>query len=343
MDWASIKEDMISAEQRMEEAGLCMRLGGSISCRIDEESFFFAGGDLRDRPIEPDEIRRVRFRRAQGEAGIHAAIYRVRSDIHAVAFTRQCFGSALGVLNQDRLAAEDASGSRVKILVVPFTMPGSDAQRSHVYRLASKDRAAGFLIAANHGAFAYGRDTEEMFASAISLERFAKLFLKEIGNTTIPCQVVHGFDSERTGDGIRFFDPGTPGRVRQIHEQIYDRRPDVGYIVHNRSEAAVTVSRLNDQLFALYDDFVELIGSGVPVPRNLQGADGRDGIYVSDDVNASFCYDDGAFCYGRDARAADLAARSLEKACIAQIAAARMDGANVLSRRDVRRLNRRKG
>lgn len=342
MDWGTIKDELITTEERMEASGLVVRLGGSLSYRIDEETIYYAGGDLRDHGLLPEDIRRVRIKRAHGLSGIHSAIYRARPDIKSVVFTRQCFGSALGILDQERLAAEDASGERVKILVVPFTLPGSDAQRSHVYRLAARDKAAGFLIAANHGVFAYGESPEDAFASTVTLERFARLYFKELGATSIPFHVVEGFGSRRDGKGIAYEQPDTPARVRQIHEQIYTARPDVTEVVHNVSEAARMVSRLNEKLFAYYDDFVELVGSSLEVPLGQSGTDGRDAVRIRKGAQACFCYDDGVYCFGTREQPAAYTAQSVEKACVTQIAVQRMGGANVLSPRDVRRIGGRR-
>ena len=51
-------------------------------------------------------------------------------------------------------------------------------------------------------------------------------------------------------------------------------------------------------------------------------------------------YDDGAYCAAPNEKEAGFAALSVEKSCIAQIAATRSDGARVISKRDVRRLTR---
>ena len=343
-DWENRKQIMIDTEDRMEEAELGMRLFGSISHRADEDSFYFAGDELRDAPLSEQQIRRVGFRRAEGMPAVHAAIYRARPEVNEVVCTRQCYGSVLGVIRQDELVAEDASGKRLKIRVVPFSLPGSDAQRSLVRRLAGKEKNVGFLITANSGVIAFGQDAEEAFGSALMLESYAKLYLSKLCRTQIPCAVVHGYDSVRTDAGeIRYAKTDTPARVRMIHEQIYAKRPEAGAVVHNRSEAALTVSRLYERLYPLYDDYVRLAGRAARIPVDPCGCIGRDTVYVTNDCNLVFSFDDGAYCIGGDEREAQFVARSAERACIAQIAATRLDGANILSTRDVRRLSKRKG
>ena len=338
-DWTSIKEEMIETEELMEREGLRMRMHGSMSVRYDEETIFFAGDVLRGAPFTQGQIRRLKLKRIKNMAAVHATIYKMRPDVNAVVFTRQCCGSTLGILKQDGLAAEDEQGNLLKIRVVPFVLPGSDAQRAHVRRLAAKEKDLGILITANHGVLAFGPTLRDAFASALTLERFGQLYLEQLAHTDLVCGVEHGYDSVREGSGIRF-EADPPARVRKIHETIYAARPDVRAIVHNKSRAAATVSRICERLYPLFDDQVRLAGGGVPIPDGRNGEKTRDGIYVSQGSNVSFCRDDGAYCYGRSRTQAHFIAESVEKACIAQIAAARMEGAHVLGARDVRRLQR---
>ena len=177
-DWTSIKEEMIETEELMEREGLRMRMHGSMSVRYDEETIFFAGDVLRGAPFTQGQIRRLKLKRIKNMAAVHATIYKMRPDVNAVVFTRQCCGSTLGILKQDGLAAEDEQGNLLKIRVVPFVLPGSDAQRAHVRRLAAKEKDLGILITANHGVLAFGPTLRDAFASALTLERFGQLYLE---------------------------------------------------------------------------------------------------------------------------------------------------------------------
>jgi L-fuculose-phosphate aldolase len=89
----------------------------------------------------------------------------------------------------------------------------------------------------------------------------------------------------------------------------------------------------------LLDDFAQLIGTGVRIPLNHHGHDGRR-IIVKKNINAVFALDDGAFCLGETRDDAEAAALVLDKACIAQIAASRYGSANFLSYRDCHKMNR---
>ncbi len=318
VDWGQVKNQVMRTEQRLHEEGLLIRLYGSVSCRIDEETMYMGGDDLREHALSQEEVRRVKFHRARGIAAVHAAIYRTRPDVNCVVYTRQCYGSALGVLKPDGLTAENAAGELIRIRVAPFSMPGSDAQRSHIRRMAARDKSAYFFIISGGGVLSFGATPEETIGAAVSLESFATEWLKQLARTQMGFGVVHGFDSVRSPEGIVYSQPDTPQRVREIHERIYAAHPDAGAIVHDKSEPALTISRLQGSLFPLFDDYI------------LLGADAR----------TTFVYDDGAYCAAVNEKEAGFAALSVEKSCIAQIAATRSDGARVISKRDVRRLNR---
>ncbi|MCR5094670.1 MAG: class II aldolase/adducin family protein [Lachnospiraceae bacterium] len=339
-DHEEIITEILETAESLEAAGLCLGLYGSISRRIDSEFFCMAGGELNNRPFSADDVRTIRMKKLQGDAALHAAVYRARAEINAVIMTRQCYASAMGIVLPEGISAEDANGNILKIYTVPFTIPGSDAQRSHVRRLAAKERAANALVAIGGAVFSYGETLGEAAYAAQALEDYAGLYLSEIGKMRVPGMISEEFSSQRIDGGIRYAQPDTPQRVRAIHERIYARRPDVLEIFHNRSEAAMTVSRICESLPAYYDDFVRIVGTSVTIPGNSKGDTSRGEVLVSRDINASFVYDDGAYCYGTAGVPAELTAISVEKDCIAQIAAIRLNGAYRISRRDLRRLKR---
>lgn len=310
------KQEILQTYGDMERAGFMLHLSGSISRRTQDDFFYFAGNEMRGTPLDVNAIRKVRIKRPEGRLSIHAMIYRNREDIGAIALTRQCCASALGVIGRDTLPAVNEAGERVKIRIAPFTIPGSDAQRSHIYRIVGKD--ASFLVTANEGVYILGESCEDLLTKARMLEGFAASYLRELCSTDVAFGVVHGFDSIKTEGGIIYSERDTPARVKLIHERIYADNPRARAVVHNVSEAAKTVSRLGIQPDLIYDDMVGLS----TLQRTLFG------------------YDDGVYCFGNDPEDAGFVADSAERALVAQIAAVRSGSLYSISKRDARRMKR---
>ncbi len=316
MNGADERQEILRTYEEMEQEGYMLHLSGSISARCDDDSFYFAGNEMRTEPLDMQSIRKVRIKRPEGRLSIHAMIYRNREDAGAIAFTRQCYASVLGVLGRDTLPAVNEAGERVKIRIAPFSIPGSDAQRSHIYRIVGKD--SSFFVTANEGVYVFGPDCDSLTGTARALEAFARSYLRELCSTDVAFGVVHGFDSSKTDGDIIYQDRGTPARVKLIHERIYAEQPGARAVVHNVSEAAKTVSRLGIRPDLLYDDMVSL--------STLQ--------------RSVFGYDDGVYCFGKDPDDAALAADSIERACVAQLAAVRSGTAYCISKRDAGRMRR---
>ena len=168
------------------------------------------------------------------------------------------------------------------------------------------------------------------------METACNNFLMDICKTDMPHGVLAGYNSHLEDGRIVYEHADTPERVKFVHEHIYAKRPDVSYIIHNKSEAVMTVSRRANHMRPLLDDFAQLIGTGVKIPANHD-----DVVHnISKNVNVVFVPGDGAYCLGPNEDDAMAVAIVLDKGCIAYTAVMRHGEGHYLSSLDCIKMNR---
>ena len=109
MDIMQAKLDVVRAGKLLCERGLIQRTWGNVSCRIDEESFVITPSGRDYMGLTPDDIVLVKISdlsyegdiKPSSEKGVHAACYRLRSDVNFVIHTHQTMASVAGLKGYD--------------------------------------------------------------------------------------------------------------------------------------------------------------------------------------------------------------------------------------------------
>lgn len=340
------RQELIEVGRQLHEKNLLVRTWGNISTRLDKNYMLITPSGIRYEDLTPDKIVKVRLRdlkwegayKPSSEMMVHAACYNVRPRCRFIIHTHQVYATVAGSLGIEEIKST-YEGEDVHIHCAPYALPGTRKLAENVAQTLRKNRYDDCVIMANHGTVCLGELSEETVEYAMELEEACRNFLRGYCRTDIESGILFGYNSCKRNGKILYEQPDTPYRVRRIHEEIYEKRPDVRYIVHNKSEACRIVSRRSTYIRPLLDDFAQIVGVGVPTPFNFHGQDGQR-IIVKKHVNAVFCLDDGAYCLGKTRGDAEAVALVLDKGCIAQIAAARYGAASYLSRRDCYKMNR---
>lgn len=341
------KQHVIDVANELHKKGYLPRTWGSVSCRVDKEIFLITPSGIRYEDMTPDMICLVNLKNLNFmgeydpsyERGVHAACYRTRKDVEFVALTHQVFASCAGVLGLKRIYTyvEDED---VVIPCVPYAYPGSAKLAGNVAATIKKNRESDSFILSNHGALFMGANSDEVIENIERIEDACDNFLMDVCKTDMYHGVEEGFGSHLEGDEIIYDVEDTPERVKHIHREIYDRRPDVKYIVHNKSDAVMTVSRTATHLRPLLFDFAELVGYSVKIPSNEHGKDGHSYHNIKKNSNAVFALNDGAYCIGETLEDAVAASIVLDKGCIAYLAALRHGEGHPISYLDCIKMNK---
>ena len=321
------RKHIIEVSRELHEVGLLVRTWGNISQRIDENSFLITPSGIKYEDLSPEMIVKVNINDLSyegdvlpsSEKAVHAVCYKERPDVEFIFHTQQVYASCAGTLGFKKLLTYFDDTDMV-IPVAPYALPGTAKLASNVAATVKKYPDSRGFIMANHGTICLGKDSKEAVFEAVKMEV--------------------GFNSHLEGDKIVYDLPDTPERVKRIHEEIYKKRPDVRFIIHNKSEAVMTVSRRASHMKPLLDDFAQLIGVGVRIPSNENGKDGNNFHNIKKHVNAVFALNDGAYCVGSTLDDAMAVAIVLDKGCIAYLSVLRNGEGHYLSLWECIKMNR---
>ncbi|MBQ9590988.1 MAG: class II aldolase/adducin family protein [Butyrivibrio sp.] len=332
------KKHIIEVARELHEVGLLVRTWGNISQRVDEKSFIITPSGIKYEDLTPDMIVKVNIDdlshegdvTPSSEKAVHAVCYKARKNVEFIVHTHQVYASCAGTLGLKKISTY-FDDEDVIIPVAPYALPGTKKLADNVLATLKKYPDSNALIMANHGTVCLGRNSKEAVFEAEKLEVSCHNFLVDVCKTDMNHGVEVGYNSHLENGEIVYDIKDTPQRVKDIHSAIYAKRPDVKYIVHNKSEAVMMVSRRANHMRPLLDDFAQLIGYSIRVPSNEHGKDGQNYHNIKRNVNAIFSLNDGAYCVGKDEEDAMAVAIVLDKGCIAHTAVMRHGEGHYLS------------
>ena len=341
------RKNIIVVSRELHEVGLLVRTWGNISQRVDEDSFIITPSGIKYEDLTPEMIVKVKIcdlsyegdYLPSSEKAVHAACYKNRPDVEFIVHTHQVYASCAGTLGIRKIITYFDDEDMI-IPVAPYALPGTEKLAESVAFTIKKFPETNALIMANHGTICMGRNSKEAVIEAEKMEVACNNFLIDVCKTDMHHGVEVGFNSHLENGVIVYDIPDTPERVKRIHEKIYHKRPDVKYIIHNKSEAVMAVSRRANHMRPLLDDFAQLIGYSVKVPTNEHGKDADSYHNIKKHVNAIFSLNDGAYCVGKDEDDAMAVAIVLDKGCIAHTAVMRHGEGHYLSLLECYRMNR---
>lgn len=182
----SEKECIISTSLKLVQDGILMTTGGNLSTRTsDGDNFAITPSNTDYTKMKPEDICICDFKgeqlegrlRPSVESGMHAAIYHVRTDVHAIIHTHQIYSSTLALIDKAIPALFDEQvrflGRDVK--VIPYAPSGTGMLRDKIARNV-RDHANAYLMK-NHGALVFGTDMARAVLNVKLLEKCAITYL----------------------------------------------------------------------------------------------------------------------------------------------------------------------
>ncbi|MBR0113270.1 MAG: class II aldolase/adducin family protein [Clostridia bacterium] len=194
MDVLTAKKEVIAAGERLVEAGLIARTWGNVSCRVDDKTFVITPSGKPYIGLTPDDIVEVAIDslewsgdvKPSSEKGIHAEVYKRYSDANFVIHTHQKTASAISVLKSgiNTLTGENKDVIGDNILLASYGLPGTKKLRKGVTAaLAGSPSKA--TVMAHHGALCFGRDADEAFMVADTLEKACAEYILDAAKAAI--------------------------------------------------------------------------------------------------------------------------------------------------------------
>lgn len=185
-EYLRMKETIVTTSQDLVRSGLLIATGGNVSIRSDDgrafaitpSNFDYMKMSAGDVCLLDLEMRKVEGEwKPSVESGMHAAIYKVRPDVHAIVHTHQIYTSTLAIVNKSIPSLFDEQvrflGKEVK--VIPYAPSGTGMLRDTIARHV-QDHNNAYMMR-NHGALVFGTDMERAVLNAQLLEKCALTFL----------------------------------------------------------------------------------------------------------------------------------------------------------------------
>lgn len=180
MDVLTAKKLVIEAGERLVATGLIARTWGNVSCRVDDKTFVITPSGKPYIGLTPDDIVEVAINtlewggnvKPSSEKGIHAEVYKEFPEANFVIHTHQKVASAISAISGGIEKVVGDAGKLIggRIYLGSYGLPGTKKLKKGVTK-ALRLSPSKAVIMAHHGALCFGKDSEEAFQVANSLEQ----------------------------------------------------------------------------------------------------------------------------------------------------------------------------
>jgi L-fuculose-phosphate aldolase len=186
---SAYKKDLAQFSRLSYDRGLVAARGGNLSIRIPETGRVLitpSGISLRD--ITPDIIIEVDIHgnllrgkknlKPSKETPFHTSIYRIRSDVMAIAHVHPPFSTALSLKDKPfPLLTAPGMVNLVKVPLVEFALMGTKELCDYVSEAAKQNMEVKALLLKGHGIIGMGSDLASAYYFADLVEDCAKVAL----------------------------------------------------------------------------------------------------------------------------------------------------------------------
>ena len=355
MNEREAKQKVVYAGKRLVESGLIARTWGNVSCRISDSHFVITPSGRDYLTLTPEEIVTVSISdlsyvgsiKPSSEKGIHAEIYKQKPNINFVIHTHQENASVLSAMGLDSISTDSAILGN-EIICASYALPGTKKLRRNVSEALSRSKGNA-LIMKNHGAICFGKDDEQTFQVASSLEDACKNFIIKAFELAGEHSALNSefsdicFNSERTADGF-ILDAADKEPIcvkygeitsslpedAKIHNEIYLKSKNINNIIHAYSPDILTLSRTDTRLYPMVDDFAQIVGTKVKTVSNNP----EDIISALKNSSAVMIKNKGALCCAASKQDALAIKMILEKNCKIEVCKVLFKDVKPLSRLD---------
>lgn len=303
------KQFVIKAGLELSEAGLVARTWGNISARISDHQFVITPSGRSYDTLTSADIVVVNIEdgsyegnvKPSGEKGVHAAVYQMRPGMNFVIHTHQNYASALSILGEVIPVKEDADR-----LILSDEIPCAEYGMYATKKLANAiklqlqehERSKAILMK-YHGALCMGKDYEEAFSAAYTLEKVSKEeYERRCGK---PDRIEESLPQ--------------PYEIDEALKDVLERKYGVKEVICVQTPFIMAVSRFGKKQRPYLDDSAQI--AGVDVCCIPEDANTSQLLKALEKRNAVFVKNIGAVCTGIDMSEAEAVGIVLEKACMA--------------------------
>ena len=266
MNVTDAKNQVIRAGIELSESGLIARTWGNVSCRTAENRFAITASGRNYMTLTPEEIVEINIDDLSYEGSVlpsselkvHREIYRIRQDAGFVIHTHQNNASAVAAMGLREISFDrdyPCIGNRV--LCAEYGLPGTDKLCRNTAKAvaASEGRA---VIMSNHGVVCWGKDYDEAFQAARSLEEACGRFLEDIG---VDAGSFSGCAKGRESGNVQSIADHAKGSAAEAAGS----DGTSGCVLWNESPIIIKYAGIRNELKPYLDDFAQIAGTGLKV------------------------------------------------------------------------------
>lgn len=187
MNIEEAKKIVCEAGVKLVKEGLVARTWGNISCRVDSDTFVITPSGRAYEDLTPSDIVPVKIEdcswsgtiKPSSEKGIHAGVYAFNEEINFVIHTHQKQASIVASARKDIPLLNEEMEKVIgrKVICGKYGLPGTKKLKNATIN-ALKESGSKAALLANHGAVCIGKNMQEAFKVATTLEKISALFIK---------------------------------------------------------------------------------------------------------------------------------------------------------------------
>ena len=185
MDIQEAKNKVCEAGRQLLKEGLVARTWGNVSIKVSDTQMVITPSGRKYDELTPDEmvlvdIYTLKYEgklKPSSELKLHCEVYKTRPHINAVIHTHQMYASIVAAAQQDVVVLDEAHqkilGGKI-IKAAPYALPNTKKITVETAKAIETSNAA---LMSNHGVVCIGKDLEDTFAVARTLEKACELFI----------------------------------------------------------------------------------------------------------------------------------------------------------------------
>lgn len=185
MDIQEAKNKVCEAGRQLLKEGLVARTWGNVSIKVSGTQMVITPSGRKYDELTPDEmvlvdIYTLKYEgklKPSSELKLHCEVYKTRPHINAVIHTHQMYASIVAAAQQDVVVLDEAHqkilGSKI-IKAASYALPNTKKITVETAKAIETSNAA---LMSNHGVVCIGKDLEDTFEVARTLEKACELFI----------------------------------------------------------------------------------------------------------------------------------------------------------------------
>jgi len=185
MEYEELRKQVVDAGLKMHRKGLTHGTSGNISCRVPgKEKMLITPSSIPYEEIHEKDIMLVNFageaeetgRNPSSESPFHLMIYKNRQDIDGIVHSHSVYALAVAASRKTVPVFLDEMFSEIggDLEVSEYALPGSDDLASNIVKKLGDKNA---VLLANHGTVCCGKNLEEAFWVAETVEKICRIFV----------------------------------------------------------------------------------------------------------------------------------------------------------------------